>query len=105
MKIRLGFVSNSSSASFVIRNKTSESKTFRHFIEENPWMLDKFPYVTKAAVLLDCASRRETIQPGDNSFTFGDHAEDGPLEQVLHYCLTDEGESENFSWGFLESYH
>lgn len=34
MKIRLGFVTNSSSSSFVIRNKSNKSKTMVDFIKE-----------------------------------------------------------------------
>ena len=42
MKIRHGFISNSSSSSFIIRNISSENKTLVDFVKENPQLIDDF---------------------------------------------------------------
>lgn len=42
MRVRLGFVSNSSSTSFTITNRSKEIKTLADFVIENGYLLDKF---------------------------------------------------------------
>ena len=42
MKIRFGFVSNSSSTAFIIWNKTNENRTLVDFVKENPQLLSNF---------------------------------------------------------------
>ena len=39
MKIRKGFVSNSSSTAFMITNLTNKEKTLVDFVEENPQLI------------------------------------------------------------------
>ena len=42
MKIRQGFVSNSSSTSFMITNKSNEKKTLVDFVKETPHIIEEF---------------------------------------------------------------
>ena len=42
MKTRHGFVSNSSSTSFIITNKTKENKTIADFVKENPQLITQY---------------------------------------------------------------
>jgi len=44
MKIRYGFISNSSSTSFVITNFGTETKTLVDLVKENPHLFDDFIY-------------------------------------------------------------
>jgi hypothetical protein len=47
MKIRIGFVTNSSSAMYIVKNKTGQTKTLLDLIDEaacGPWMLIGWPY-------------------------------------------------------------
>jgi len=109
MKIRNGFVSNSSSSSFIIRNKTKERKTLVDFVEENPQLIEQFveqynwhdPKDYNQEKLLESAKQNnEKFKPkSEKVCTFGD--EDGTIiGDVFDYILRDGGESESFSWMF-----
>jgi hypothetical protein len=106
MKIRDGFVSNSSSTSFTFRNKSNESKTLVDFVKENAHLIDKFnDYYDYEYTLEECVKDAEgqniTFSPKDECvLTFSDH--DGPLGHVYDYILRDGGESDNFEWSFYE---
>ena len=111
MKIRQGFVSNSSSTSFIITNLTNKNLKLKDFVEENPKVVEEFRkefdwhteedgYTQKN--MLDCAINRNTnIKPGDNKMSFGD--EDGDiLGCVFDYSLRYGGGSKRFKWKFHE---
>jgi len=106
MKIRNGFVSNSSSTCFVITNTSMDNKTLADFVNENPELVELFndcyDYEYTHFDMMQCAEfRNQTLFAGDNSVQYGD--EDGDiLGQVYDYILREGGKSKNFSWKFKE---
>ena len=97
MKIRMGFVSNSSSCSFTITNTSSETKTLVDFVKETPWLLQQFlgqycwnkeyPEMNQEQLILDAEAHPEQFDPGESRVViFGD--EDGTtIGRVYDYIL------------------
>jgi len=108
MKVRTGFVSNSSSSSFVITNKTDEKMSLIDFVMENPalvemWNSEYDREDTQDDMIANATERDNSIEPGEQVMFFGD--EDGDvLGRVFDYILRDGGDSENFSWEFNDSH-
>ncbi len=110
MKTRQGFVSNSSSTSFIVTNTTDQSLMLEDFVEENPQLIEDFrreydwhdpAEYCQTALLLSAAAKEQIIPPGNNEMVFGD--EDGTLVgAVFDYILRDGGTSARFSWRFHE---
>ena len=110
MKVRNGFVSNSSSTSFVITNKTEEDLTLKDFICDNAHLVDQYNFEYRACGHYNVSElvgsvKTENIRlyPGDTDMEFGDH--DGefantPLGNVYDYILRDGGETERWKWKF-----
>lgn len=84
MKIREGYVSNSSSTSFLITNKTNEKRTLVDFVKENPHLIEEFvnyydwhkgdPDYTYDSLLLSAAQENYVFEPNEEKVcTFGDH--------------------------------
>jgi hypothetical protein len=111
MKTRNGFVSNSSSTSFLITNKTKKSLPLSEFVKENPQLIEQFcgryswhsddRRYTQESLIKSAKEEGIMISPGQNVYTFGD--EQGTLiGEVFDYILRDGGESNRFEWSFYE---
>lgn len=113
MKIRKGFVSNSSSTSFVITNTSEREKTLVDFVKENPQLVKEFleygysgeedEGYTQGNMIKSAKSEYPTtFKPSESKIlTFGD--EDGTvLGCVFDYILREGGESKSFKWKFHE---
>lgn len=107
MKSRQGFVSNSSSSSFIIINKTAKQLSLVDFVIENSYLLGLFldeyecykedKNYTIDKLLEDARKRNEYFNSGSNSVSYGD--EDGDtIGTVFDYILRDGGNSLSFEW-------
>lgn len=109
MKVRNGFVSNSSSTSFYITNLSNVERTLVEFVNENPQLVEQFNRQydynhTQIEMLYSAKTNDEVWKPNETKVcVFGD--EDGTLiGRVFDYILRDGGKSKNFSWRFREYY-
>lgn len=112
MKIRNGFVSNSSSSSFMIQNISQEDKTLIEFVKENLHLVDQFNKEYRCLYthdqMIESAERYwqdyDVLKPGqEEEWTFGD--EDGTVVgKVFDYILRDGGTSKSFDWEFCQFY-
>lgn len=109
MKFRQGFVSNSSSTSFIITNKSNKKLSLVDFVMENPQLVEdwnnEYGYDNTFEELLESAIQNncEFDPNSSDSYIFGD--EDGTLVgQIFDYILRSGGKSKNFEWRF-EEYH
>ena len=101
MKVRLGHVTNSSSSSFIITNKSNETLTSeeiaRKFFEK---------------IIEDAEDKFDDLGPGESiEIVCGDHYyDDGPFEYFIHNTFGGWGNDDVFrtddvSIEFSESYH
>jgi len=103
MKIRNGFVSNSSSSSFYIKNKTNSIKTLEDFANETSYLVEDFNeyYSWENRTVEDFmrgCDRGIVWEPKEGkSISFGD--EDGDtMGAIYDYMLRDKNETDSFSW-------
>ena len=111
MKIKLDFITNSSSTAFIIQNTTDKELNLTDFVLENQNLLDEFideyGYQWDARFtqknLLESAAYNNVIFPPCSEIrcVFGD--ESGTIiGQVYDYMLREGGTSKSFKWRFQE---
>jgi hypothetical protein len=107
VKIRTGFVSNSSSSSFIIINTTTKDLNIIDFAKETDYLVERFneEYDCTNSVgdfLKDASNDDRILHPGDNKIEFGD--EDGTMHGTIYdYMLRRGGKTKQFKWKFHEA--
>ena len=101
MKVRLGHVTNSSSSSFIITNKSSETLSSEEIVKK---LFEK--------IIEDSKNKFDDLKPGESvEVVCGDHYyDDGPFEYFIHNTFGGWGNdatfrSDDVSIEFSESYH
>jgi hypothetical protein len=132
MKIRYGFVSNSSSCSFIITNTSNKRLSLVDFVKENPQLVEQYfnqyekPYrekhdteadtlaaealallngeklYTQNALLRSAKENNFYIQAGEEKYCIFGDEDGTLIGQVFDYILRDGGESANFKWTLKE---
>jgi hypothetical protein len=119
MKLRTGFISNSSATSFTITNISNKKKTTADFVREvgeeilknfeRDYGHNSLPCRDDEGVTLEqlikeakSGSYHKVFKPGQSrNMAFGD--EQGPaLGHLFDYSLRDGGKSKSFTWKFHE---
>jgi len=114
MKIKVGFVTNSSSTAYIIANISDKPKDLIDFVYENPEIIEDYveEYLwededrtkyTQQMLLRSAKENNKKFEPGEAQYCiFGD--EDRTLiGRVFEYMLRNGGSSKSFTWYFSES--
>lgn len=108
MKIRLSFIGNSSSSSFLIKNRTTLTLTAKDFAEEVSYLVEEFnksygcTYTEKEFIEASKNYPTYIWKPEEEKLvSFGDH-DQNPMGNILDYALRDfdNGTTTSFEWRF-----
>lgn len=115
MILKTDFVTNSSSTSFIIVNRTSKSKTLVDFVKENPQLLqefiEKYCYDSEEEkkkfnlknLLKSAKENNINFKPHESkTCVFGDE-QNTLIGSIFDYILRDGGKSKSFTW-YLDKY-
>ncbi len=104
MKIHQGFISNSSSTSFIITNLTDEEKTMVDFVTETPWIIIAYnqqygiendPHYSQGHLMVSAEENNITFAPNEEKIcVFGDE-QNTLIGAVYDYMLRGEDISES----------
>jgi hypothetical protein len=102
MKYRNGFISNSSSTSFIITNNTRHILSLEDFVKENAYLVDGFNVDCLSPILMDDMLECEEIRyinldPGNNEILFSDEGVNA-VHDCYNVMLRVPGKSKRFSW-------
>jgi hypothetical protein len=107
MKTRNGFVSNSSSTSFIITNKSNKKLSLVDFVKENSAIIEKFikkydwhksDKYNQYNLVESAKDNNIIFEPKESKYcVFGDE-QDTLIGEVFDYMLRDGGKSKNFTW-------
>ncbi len=97
MKKREGYISNSSSTSFIIKNKSNRELTLVDFVKENPQLVEEwnsgYGYNVTQQELLESGEKNNFDFPENSSYNYVFGDEDGTLiGRIFDYILRDGGE-------------
>jgi hypothetical protein len=107
MKIRDGFVSNSSSSSFCVENKTNQDKRLSDFIRENENLIAHFNHsfreTHEPVTLQDMLDSidEDTKIPANQSVGLEFESYAQTYGMVLRFSLAASGNTESFEWWHL----
>jgi len=111
MKIRKGFISNSSATAFMITNLTDEEKTLIDLVTETPWLIKEYKEqydcedddrYSQGHLLVSAEENNITFKPREAKVCiFGDE-QDTLIGAVYDYILRDGADSPSFKVRFHE---